>query len=85
MIRVTTVVKLKNGLHARPAALFVQEANKFNCDIFIEIDEKVANAKSIMGIMSLIINHDSQLVIIADGKDENQAADSLKSFLEKEQ
>lgn len=84
MIKEKTVVKLKNGLHARPAALFVQEANKFNCDIFIEIDDKIVNAKSIMGIMSLVINRDSQVVIITDGKDEVQAAENLKRFLEKE-
>lgn len=84
MIKETVVVNLKNGLNARPAALFVREANKFNCDIFIEIDDKIVNAKSIMGIMSLVINYGSKIVIIADGKDEVQAADSLKDFLEKE-
>jgi catabolite repression HPr-like protein len=46
------VVKLRTGLHARPAALFVQEANKFQSEIFVEKQEKKVNAKSIMGIMS---------------------------------
>ncbi len=85
MVRKIAVVKLKNGLHARPAALFVQEANKFSCDIFIEIDDKVVNAKSIMGIMSLAINTNSQVTIATEGKDEVEAAEKLKELLEKEQ
>jgi Phosphotransferase System HPr (HPr) Family len=43
----------KTGLHARPAALFVQEASKYKCDIKVEKDGKQVNAKSIMGILSL--------------------------------
>ena len=83
MIKKVVTVKLKNGLHARPAALFVQEANKFLSDIFVEKDEKKVNAKSIMGIMSLAINTGSDLTIIADGSDEEQAVLSLSVLLNK--
>ena len=83
MIKKVVTVKLKNGLHARPAALFVQEANKFLSDIFVEKDEKKVNAKSIMGIMSLAINTGSDLTIIADGSDEEQAVLSLSVLLSK--
>ena len=56
MLEKQVKVKLKTGLQARPAALFVQEANRFSSDIFLEKDGKKVNAKSIMGLMSLAIS-----------------------------
>ena len=53
MLRKKVIIKSKVGLHARPAALFVQTAGKFLCDIHIEMGDKKVNAKSIMGIMVL--------------------------------
>ncbi|MDP4106697.1 MAG: HPr family phosphocarrier protein, partial [Bacillota bacterium] len=66
-------VKLKTGLQARPAALFVQEANRFSSDIFLEKDGKKVNAKSIMGLMSLAVSTGTEINIIADGDDEQSA------------
>ena len=51
-------VTLESGLQARPAAQFVQEANRFSADLFIEKDGKRVNAKSIMGLMSLQLRKD---------------------------
>ncbi|GBF10642.1 MULTISPECIES: HPr family phosphocarrier protein [Tepidibacillus] len=84
MISKKVTVQLKTGLHARPAALFVQEANKFSSDIFVEKEDKKVNAKSIMGIMSLAINSGSEITIIADGSDEEQAVENLATLLSKE-
>jgi len=78
-------IKLKTGLHARPAALFVQEANKYSSNIFIEKEDKRVNAKSIMGIMSLALNSGSEVSIIADGNDEEQAIETLAKMLSKEE
>lgn len=77
-------VKLKTGLQARPAALFVQEANRFSADIFLEKDGKKVNAKSIMGLMSLAVSSGSEITIIADGDDESVAIHALADFIEKE-
>lgn len=77
-------VKLKMGLQARPAALFVQEANRFSSTIFLEKDDKKVNAKSIMGIMSLAINSGSIITLTADGVDENEAIEALVQFVQKE-
>ena len=55
MVEKQVEVKLKTGLQARPAALFVQEANRFSSDVFLEKDGKKVNAKSIMGLMSLAV------------------------------
>ncbi|MDQ1144415.1 MAG: HPr family phosphocarrier protein [Bacillus sp. (in: firmicutes)] len=78
-------VKLKTGLQARPAALFVQEANRFSSDIFLEKDGKKVNAKSIMGLMSLAVGSGVVINIIADGDDEEKAIHSLTDFIQKEQ
>ncbi|MFJ7728354.1 HPr family phosphocarrier protein [Neobacillus sp. NPDC097160] len=77
-------VKLKTGLQARPAALFVQEANRFSADIFLEKDGKKVNAKSIMGLMSLAVGSGVVINIIADGDDEDRAINALTDFIEKE-
>ncbi|TYR80074.1 HPr family phosphocarrier protein [Priestia megaterium] len=75
-------VKLKTGLQARVAALFVQEANRFTSDVFIKKDGKVVNAKSIMGLMSLALNHGAIITLIAEGVDEKEALDALTAYVQ---
>ena len=77
-------VKIKPGLQARQAALFVQEANRFTADIFLKKEDRKVNAKSIMGIMSLAIARGSTITLIADGSDEEQAIASLSTLVQKE-
>jgi len=77
-------VKLKLGLQARQAALFVQEANRFSADIFLEKDEKKVNAKSIMGVMSLAIAKGTEVVLSGNGNDAEQAVTALAALIEKE-
>lgn len=83
MIEKTVTVNRKTGLQARPAALFVQEANRFTADIFIEKNGKNVNAKSIMGIMSLAVGANKDIHIKVDGPDEQVAMDTLINFVEK--
>lgn len=77
-------VKLKSGLQARQAALFVQEANRFTADIFLKKDNRQVNAKSIMGIMSLAIARGTSVTLVADGIDEEQALSTLSNLVESE-
>ncbi|MBM7644987.1 catabolite repression HPr-like protein [Scopulibacillus daqui] len=84
MVEKEVKVKLKSGLQARPAALFVQEANRFKSVIYLIKDDKKVNAKSIMGIMSLAINAGSNVTLAAEGQDENEAVSALQSFVENE-
>jgi catabolite repression HPr-like protein len=77
-------VLLKTGLQARPAALFVQEANRFSSDVFIEKDGKKVNAKSIMGLMSLAVSSGANITIITEGNDEQEALDALTKFVGQE-
>ena len=84
MVKKDVTVKRKTGLQARPAALFVQEANRFNSEVFIERDQKKVNAKSIMGLMSLAVGHGATITLVTDGRDEQEALDALVAFIETE-
>lgn len=74
-------IKLENGLEARPVALLVQEASKYDSTIYIQSGEKKVNAKSIMGMMSLGLDNGDQLTVTADGTDEQTAVDNIEKFL----
>lgn len=84
MVEKQVEVRLKTGLQARPAALFVQEANRFSADVYIEKDGKKVNAKSIMGVMSLAIHAGAVITIYADGSDEQEALNKLVHYVEQE-
>ncbi|MFD3446509.1 HPr family phosphocarrier protein [Microbacteriaceae bacterium 4G12] len=84
MVQKQVEVQLKSGLQARPAALFVQEANRFLSDIFIEKGTKKVNAKSIMGIMSLAIGANSTITISTEGTDEVEALEALVKYVQKD-
>ncbi|MDA7025575.1 HPr family phosphocarrier protein [Bacillus sp. CLL-7-23] len=81
MVQQKVEIRLKTGLQARPAALFVQEANRFQSDIFLENGDKKVNAKSIMGLMSLAVSSGSEVTLIADGTDEQDAIDALTAYV----
>ena len=70
-------VKNSVGLHARPATFFIQRANDFKCSVWIERDERRVNGKSLLGVLSLGVTKDSEINIIADGADENEAINAL--------
>ncbi|CAM3179845.1 HPr family phosphocarrier protein [Filibacter tadaridae] len=80
----TVEVKMKTGLQARQAALFVQEANKYTADVYLKKGDRQVNAKSIMGIMSLAVARGTIVTLLADGIDEEQALRSLAELVETE-
>ena len=65
------------GLHARPATFLIQKANEFKSSIWVEKDERRVNAKSLLGVLSLGVEHGAAINIIADGPDEVEAVDTL--------
>lgn len=77
------VVTNKLGIHARPAALFVKLANRFQSDIFIEKDGEKVNGKSIMGLLMLAAGQGSKLRLLAEGHDAPQALNELESLLKR--
>ena len=81
---VSREVTIKNnvGLHARPATFFIQKANSFKSSIWVEREDRRINAKSLLGVLSLGIVGGTQIDIIADGSDEQEAVDSLVALVE---
>ena len=63
------------GLHARPATFFIQKANEFKSSIWVEKEERRVNAKSLLGVLSLGIMGGTDIRIIADGSDEEEAVE----------
>ena len=82
MVKETFKIKNKVGLHARPAAIFVQAAAKFKSDITIEKDGKSVNAKSILGVLSLGAEQGSIITITIKGEDEQEALKTFKELVE---
>lgn len=76
------VIKNKLGLHARAAALLVQKANQFACDIKIEKDGLEVNAKSIMGVMMLAATKDSRVTVKVEGAGYQEALKALGELFE---
>ncbi|MGB9794207.1 HPr family phosphocarrier protein [Caldisericum exile] len=81
MLTKTFTVKNKVGLHARPAAVLVQTANKFKSDIKIEKDGKVVSAKSILGVLSLGAEKGSTITVTVDGVDEEEALKTIEELV----
>ncbi|MFH1996599.1 MAG: HPr family phosphocarrier protein [Candidatus Omnitrophota bacterium] len=75
------IIKNKLGLHARPAALFVQIANKFDSEVMVTKGSQKVNGKSIMGILMLAAGKGAQIHIVADGDDAEQAVNELEKLL----
>jgi phosphocarrier protein len=78
-------IKSRQGLHARPAALFVQIANRFESAVTVRRGQEEVNGKSIMGILMLGADKGSEVVLITEGKDAEQAFSDLENFLGKEE
>ncbi|MDI6605751.1 MAG: HPr family phosphocarrier protein [Candidatus Omnitrophota bacterium] len=87
LVRKELIVKNKQGLHARPAALFVQIANKFDSRVTVRRDTEEVNGKSIMGILMLGAERGSTIIIEAEGEDAHLVIIELEKIVaeEKEQ
>lgn len=75
-------INLENGMEARPIALLVQEASKYESKIYIQLGDRKVNAKSIMGMMSLGLDNGDKLEVSAEGTDEQAAVEGIENFLE---
>ena len=74
-------IQNRNGLHARPAAMFVKTASRFQAEVWVEKDGERINGKSIMGLMMLAAGKGSTLHIIAEGADAEQVIAELERLV----
>lgn len=81
MISKSVVINIPSEQEARPIAMLVQTATQYESKIYIEMEDKKVNAKSIMGMMSLKIASGEEVKIVATGKDEENAVDEIERYL----
>jgi phosphocarrier protein len=80
MVEKTITIQNRAGIHARPAALLVQTTMHFKSTIYLEKETDRINGKSIMGIITLGAAYGTEIKIIAEGEDEQQAVDALEKL-----
>jgi catabolite repression HPr-like protein len=83
MTRKDIIVKLDSGLETRPVALLVQMASQFESDIYLEIENRRVNAKSIMGMMTLGLDTGAEVTVSVNGRDEEEAMSKIETYLTK--
>ena len=76
------IITNRAGIHARPAAVLVQAAKDYKSNVYFERGNERVNAKSIMGILTLAAAYNSELKIIAEGEDAEQAVETLARLFE---
>ena len=84
MFNKEVVVRCESGLHNRQATFFVQKANEFDCNIWIECGSRKMNAKSLLGIMSLGIVTGATVTLFADGAQAEVAVNALEDLLQRD-
>jgi phosphocarrier protein len=84
MVSKQTLVKCEAGLHNRQATYFIQKANEFKSSIWVEVEERKINAKSLLGVLSMGITKGTRVSILAEGPDEEEAVKALTDMLVKE-
>lgn len=82
MPQISVIVINEVGLHARPAAVFVEAAKRYKSEIIVKYGDQSANAKSIISILILGVVKNSNIIIEAEGEDANQALTALKALVE---
>ena len=80
-MRKTVEVQMDAGMEARPIALMVQTANQFSSHLYLEMDGKHVNAKSIMGMMAIGLTPGQSIEVNIEGEDETAAAESIENYL----
>ena len=83
MIETPVIVGHEDGIEGRPFVLWEQEASQYASKVYIQVDNKKINAKSIMGMMSLALQEGDEVTVVAEGEDEEKAAEGIKTFLKK--
>jgi phosphocarrier protein len=76
-------VRNKMGVHARPAAMIVQTANRFPCDVTLEKDGQPVNGKSIMGVLMLAAPMGTTVTVRTEGEQAQQCADAIADLFDK--
>jgi|LSQX01.2.fsa_nt_gb phosphotransferase system HPr (HPr) family protein len=81
MVKREIMITNLSGLESKPAAMFIQKASNFKSSIWVEKGERKANAKSLLGLLSLSVGNGNKIILITEGEDEIEAAEELEKYL----
>ena len=81
MISKNITINIPTDMEARPVALLVQLASQFESNIYVEVEDKKVNAKSIMGMMTLGLDAGEEITLSANGEDEEAAMAGIEQYL----
>ena len=81
MITKKITINIPSDLEERPVALFVQVASRYESSVYVDVDDKHINAKSIMGMMSLGLTSGEEVVVVVEGNDEADAMENIEKYL----
>lgn len=82
MLEAKIKIKNKTGLHARPAAMFVETAKKFKSEVSVFKGNKSANAKNILQVLALGVDYGDEIILKVSGEDEDKALKELVHLVE---
>lgn len=80
-IKKELVIRNEQGLHARPASIFVEKANKYASEVRVKKDDQEVNGKSIMGILTLEAHKGSKVILKVEGEDADKAFEELERII----
>lgn len=80
MVEKIVIVQNRAGIHARPAAIIAQTANKFESEVTLTRDDATVNAKSIMGVIAMGAGYNTQMTLTVSGPDESEAASVIEQL-----
>ena len=81
MTKTDVTIRNEKGLHARPATFFIQKANTFKSSVWVENGTRKANAKSLLGVLSLAVSKGDVITLSAEGVDEAEAVAGLSQLI----
>ena len=81
MTKTDVTIRNEKGLHARPATFFIQKANAFKSSVWVENGTRKANAKSLLGVLSLAVSKGDVITLSAEGADEAEAVAGLSQLI----
>lgn len=81
MVKKEITINNVSGLESKLAAMFIQKASNYKSDVWIEKGERKANAKSLLGLLSLGVGKGNKISLITEGEDEVKALEELESYL----
>lgn len=80
MVKTTVTILNKAGLHARPSSMLVKLISQCDAEVFIGLENSMVNAKSIMGVMTLGAGVGTELILTAEGEDEEEIVEKIKTL-----